>query len=69
MAITGHGGGDAGQDHGDNSHEHGVDHPAQGSRSGGSDREVDGIAVGTEACTEGNGQLPQGGALSGKQLW
>ncbi len=35
QCITGHGGGDAGQDHGDNSHEHGVDHPADGGRSGG----------------------------------
>ena len=68
QSIARHGGGDAGQDHGGDSHEHGVDHPAQRSRSRGTDGEIDGLAVAAEPCAEGDGQLPQRSALAREQL-
>ena len=68
QCIAGHGGGDAGEDHGHDGHEHGVDHPADGSGSGGAYREVDGLAVSAELGAKGHSQLPQRGALAGKQL-
>ena len=56
--ITGHGGGQAGKDHGHDCHEHGVDHPADGGGSHGTHREVDRLAVGAELGAEGHSQLP-----------
>ena len=66
--ITGHGGGQAGKDHGHDCHEHGVDHPADGGGSHGTHREVDRLAVGAELGAEGHSQLPQRGTLPGKQF-
>ena len=66
--ITCHCCGDAGEDHGHDSHEHRVDHPAQGCRGRRADGEIDGFAVRAERAAERDRQLPQGCALAGEKL-
>ena len=68
QSVTCHCRSDAGQNHGHNGHEDGVHHPADRRRNGGADREVDGVARGTERRAERDRQLPERRALTGKQL-